>query len=166
VPLVLAGPVAGINDPEVLSRRLKDGDSRLAAHPDVRFFLDCVEPMLDGERVRWVGTVDGEKKERLLQSAKALLVPNRWAEPGATGVVEALWRGIPVVGTRLGVLPSLIAHGVTGYLAANEEDLAAALARVHLIDRDACRAAAAPWTPKEMARTYLELYDRLLQGVP
>jgi glycosyltransferase involved in cell wall biosynthesis len=166
VPLILAGPVAGINDPEDLSRRLKDGDARLAAHPDVRFFLDCVEPLLDGDRVRWVGAVGGEEKERLLQSAKVLLVPNRWAEPGATGVVEALWRGVPVVGTRLGVLPSLIAHGVTGYLADNDEDLAAQLARVHLIDRDACRAAAAPWTPKEMARAYLELYDRLLQGVP
>jgi glycosyltransferase involved in cell wall biosynthesis len=162
VPVVLAGPVAGIDNPETLRRRLADGDPRLAAHPDVRFFLECVEPLLDGEEARWVGTVGGVEKERVLRSARALLVPNRWAEPGATGVVEALWRGVPVVATRLGVLPSLVRDGTTGFLGDTEEDLARGLARIDEIDPDACRAAAAPWTPKEMARAYLTLYDRLL----
>ena len=44
VPLVLAGPVAGIDDPTELERRLAAGDQRLAAHPDVRFFQAFADP--------------------------------------------------------------------------------------------------------------------------
>lgn len=163
VPLVLAGPVAGIDDPGELERRLADGDPRLEQHPDVRFFVDHVAPLLDGTTVRWVGGVAGLAKERLLQSARTLLVPNRWAEPGATGVVEALARGVPVVATPLGVLPSLVEHGVTGFLAADEDALAKHLGEVDDLDRDACRAAVAPRTPAVMAGEYIELYERLLR---
>ena len=165
-PLVLAGPVGGVGDPEELERRLADGDTELASHPDVRFFVDRVRPQLDGDHVRWVGGVAGEEKERLLQSAAALLSPLRWDEPGATAVVEALTRGIPVVGSPRGVLPALIEHGVTGFLADTEEDLAAHLGKVDDLDPGACRAAAAAWTPEVMARRYLDRYDRVLSEAP
>jgi len=98
----------------------------------------------------------------LLQGARVLLAPNRWAEPGATGVVEALGRGVPVVATPLGVLPSLLTDGVTGLLAADEAGLVAALARVGQLDPDACRASVADWTPAAMARRYVELYREVL----
>jgi glycosyltransferase involved in cell wall biosynthesis len=162
VPLVLAGPVAGVTDPVDLERRLTDGDDRLAAHPDVVFFRRHVAPLLDGDRVRWVGGVEGEGKELLLQTARALITPVRWAEPGATAVVEALVRGVPVVGTPLGVLPSLVQHGVTGFLYADEDELVRCLGELDRLDPGACRAAAAPWTPKAMAARYVELYDRVL----
>lgn len=162
-PLVLAGPVAGIGDPAELERRLADDDGRLSAHPDVRFFREQVVPELDGEEVRWIGSVAGLDKERLLQSAAALLTPLRWAEPGATAVVEALARGVPVVGSPRGVLPSLVEHGVTGFLGENEQDLAHFLTQLDRIDPEACRAAVADWTPSAMARRYLELYELLLK---
>ena len=162
-PVVLAGPVAGIGDPEELERRLAEGDATLAAHPDVRFFVEQVRPLLDGHRARWVGGVAGVEKERLLQSAAALLTPLRWDEPGATAVVEALTRGVPVVGSPRGVLPALVDHGVTGFLAESEEELAAHLGKLDDLDPDACRAAAAPWTPEAMARRYVELYDVVLE---
>jgi glycosyltransferase involved in cell wall biosynthesis len=161
VPLVLAGPVAGINDPAELDRRLADGS--LAGHPDAEFWRDEVAPLVDGDRVRWVGGVAGAEKERWLRSARALLAPNRWPEPGATGVVEALGRGIPVVATSMGVLPSLVEHGRTGFLADDEETLAHCLRLVDRIDPDDCRAAAAPWTPAAMAASYLDLYELLLK---
>lgn len=168
VPLVLAGPVAGIGGPAELRRRLDAGEPGLAAHPDVRYFVDEVAPLLDGERVRWIGGVAGTAKERLLQTARVLLATNRWAEPGATGVVEALTRGVPVVATPLGVLPTLVEHGVTGWLATDEAGLVEGLAQVDRLDRAACRAAcraaAARWTPAAMARGYLDLYDKLSAG--
>lgn len=163
LPLVLAGPVAGIGDPAELRSRLHSGDPALASHPDVRYFVEEVLPLLDGDRLRWVGGVAGEDKERLLQSARALLAPIRWAEPGATGVVEALARGIPVVATPYGVLPSLVEDGVTGFLG-EEDELADRLADVDRIDPDACRAAVTAWTPRVMAERYVELYERLLAG--
>ena len=166
IPLVLAGPVAGIGDPAELERRLADGDEPLHAHPDVQYWRDEVLPLLDGTSVTWVGGVAGEEKERLLRSARVLLTPNRWAEPGATGVVEALSRGVPVVGTPLGVLPSLVEDGRTGFLAAEEDELVRALHRLDELDPQACREAAEQWTPAGMARQYLDLYARLLEANP
>lgn len=164
VPLVLAGPVAGIDDPAELNRRLAAGDATLEQHPDVRFYVDHVAPLIDGEDVRWVGGVAGLEKERWLQSACALLALIRWAEPGATGVVEALARGVPVVGTPMGAIGSLVEHGVTGYLARGEDELAVCLQQVGQLDPAACRAAVASWTPKEMATRYIEFYHLLLEG--
>ena len=161
VPLVLAGPVAGIGDPDELERRLADGS--LAGHPDADYWREEVAPLVDGDRVRWIGGIAGAEKERWLRSARALLAPNRWPEPGATGVVEALSRGIPVVATPRGVLPSLVEHGTTGYLAEDEDDLVRCLGLLDRIDPEACRAAAAPWTPAAMAASYLDLYELLLK---
>ncbi|MGL5857822.1 MAG: glycosyltransferase, partial [Angustibacter sp.] len=160
IPLVLAGPVAGIGDPAELERRLADNDPALLQHPDVRYWRQEVAPLVDGAQVRWVGGLAGAAKERVLRSALALLAPNRWAEPGATGVVEALSRGVPVVGTPLGVLPSLLHDGVTGYLSSTEDGLVAGLTRAATLDPDECRASVADWTPAAMARRYLELYDQ------
>jgi glycosyltransferase involved in cell wall biosynthesis len=166
VPLVLAGPVAGVDDPAVLERRLAEDDPLLTHHPDVRYFVDCVAPHLDGGSARWVGGVGGVEKERLLRSARVLLTPIRWAEPGATAVVEALVRGVPVVGTTLGVLPALVEHGRNGYLADQEDELARWLGKIDALDPDECRASAAQWTPRAMATSYVDLYQRLLEQVP
>jgi glycosyltransferase involved in cell wall biosynthesis len=164
-PLVLAGPVAGINDPAELAARLADSGDPLHSHPDVAFWRDQVAPLVDGELIRWVGGVAGADKERLLQGARALLTPLRWDEPGATAVVEALTRGVAVVGSRRGVLPALVSDGVNGFLADDEEGLVRALARVEEIEPDACRASAAGWTPEAMAKRYIELYAEVLDRV-
>jgi len=161
-PLVLAGPVAGVNDPEELAVRLADVSDPLHSHPDVAYWREEVAPHVDGEVVRWVGGVAGQQKEELLQAARVLLMPIRWAEPGGTAVVEALSRGIPIVGSYLGVLPSLVRHGITGFLVRDEDELASALQRVDELDGEACRTSVASWTPAAMAERYLQLYDRLL----
>ncbi|WP_226344987.1 glycosyltransferase [Agilicoccus flavus] len=166
VPLVLAGPVAGVGDPEELGARIAAGDEALLGHPDVQYFRERVEPLLDGRAVRWAGGVAGLEKERLLRGAVALLATNRWAEPGATGVVEALVRGIPVVATPLGVLPSLVTDGVTGFLREDEAGIAEALHRVGEISPAACRDSARPWKPERMAADYLSLYYELLRRNP
>ncbi len=162
-PLVLAGPVAGINDPGELSARLADPADPVQSHPDAAYWRDRVAPLVDGDLVRWVGGVAGADKERWLQGARALLTPVRWDEPGATAVVEALDRGVPVVGTRRGVLPDLVREGVNGFLADGEAGLAEALSRVDEIDADACRASVAGWTPAAMAGRYVELYADVIE---
>jgi glycosyltransferase involved in cell wall biosynthesis len=161
-PLVLAGPVAGIDDPQELASRLADPADAVHDHPDAAFWERDVAPHVDGELVRWVGGVAGPEKERWLQSAHALLMPIRWAEPGATAVVEALGRGVPVVGARLGVVPELVRHGVNGYLYDDEEGLACGLDRAGDIDPAACRESVAAWTPEAMARRYVELFEEVL----
>lgn len=154
LPLVLAGPVAGFAGPDTLDRA-----SGLA---DVRYFLEQVEPHL-GAGVRWVGSVGGPAKAELLHTARAVLFPLRWDEPGGTAVVEALSAGVPVVAMRRGVLPELVEHGVTGWLADTDEEFTGYLGRVDELDRAACREVAERrFSPAAMAARYETFYRRVL----
>jgi glycosyltransferase involved in cell wall biosynthesis len=52
-----------------------------------------------------------------------LLAPLEWNEPFGLILIEALLSGCPVVGFGRGSLPELVEHGVTGFLAASENDM-------------------------------------------
>jgi glycosyltransferase involved in cell wall biosynthesis len=159
----LAGPVAGMPDAARLEAALAVADGTLAGDADVRYFRERVEPQL-GDGVRWIGTVSGAAKLELLGRARALLCPITWDEPGATTVVEALACGTPVIGMRRGALPDLVDHGVTGFLARDEEEFAACCARAGEIDPRACRAAAeARFDAGAMAEAYIALYEQVVE---
>lgn len=163
LPLRMAGPVAGIPDPDELDRVLADPDSAAHRYRDVRYYLDDVRWLEDGEQIRWVGSVTGTERQRLLGRARALLMPIRWAEPGATAAIEALASGTPVLGFREGVLPSLIEHGVTGFLADDERELADFMTRVDELDPADCRRAAEEHCSAGlMAERYVSLYRDVL----
>jgi glycosyltransferase involved in cell wall biosynthesis len=85
--LVMAGPLGGLADRDALERALADPDSGVRGYPDVRHFFADIEPLLDGDLVRWVGAVGGDAKDRLLRTARAVLFPLRWNEPGGTSPV-------------------------------------------------------------------------------
>ncbi|MFY1593459.1 glycosyltransferase [Micromonospora sp. WMMD737] len=160
VPLVLAGPVGPYHRPEDLAAA---GDEA-RQNPDVRFFYDEVAPHVDGDLVRWVGTVAGQERDDLLAGARASLFPLRWEEPGGTAVVESLALGTPVVATARGCLPELIEHGRTGLLTTDEEELGDLLLAASLLDPDECRReAAVRFTPAVMAEKYVALYERVRQ---
>jgi glycosyltransferase involved in cell wall biosynthesis len=160
VPLVLAGPVGPYHRPQDLAAA---GDEA-RQNPDVRFFFDEVAPHVDGDLVRWVGTVAGQERDDLLAGARASLFPLRWEEPGGTAVVESLALGTPVVATARGCLPELIEHGRTGLLTTDEEELADLLLAASLLDPDECRReAAVRFTPAVMAQRYVDLYERVRQ---
>ncbi|MEV6370741.1 glycosyltransferase [Micromonospora musae] len=162
-PLVLAGPVGPYHRPEDLAA----AGAEARQNPDVRFFHDEVAPYLDGELVRWVGTVAGQERDDLLAGARAALFPLRWEEPGGTAVVEALALGTPVVATARGCLPELVEHGRTGLLTTDEEELGELVLAAGLLDPGECRReAAARFTPAVMAERYLALYERVRQLTP
>jgi len=163
LPLVMAGPVAGVPRPEQLFGALEDPDSPLHGYGDVRYYLDAVRPFEDGERIRWVGTVGGADKDALVGRARAVLMPISWEEPGATIAIEALACGTPVIGMRRGALAEIVEHGVTGFLADDEAELAGYLPRAGEIDPAACRRAAERrFSAAAMADAYLRLYDQVL----
>jgi glycosyltransferase involved in cell wall biosynthesis len=162
--LMIAGPVAGFDDAERLHAALADEDSPVREYPDVRYHQESVAPFIDGDRIRWVGTVQGRDKQRLVGGARALVFPLRWSEPGGTAVVEAMAAGTPVIGLRRGVLPSLIEHGVNGFLADSERELADYLPRAGEIDPAACRRTVEEhYTAPAMADAYVRLYGEVLE---
>jgi glycosyltransferase involved in cell wall biosynthesis len=163
LPLVMAGPVAGVQGPEQLLEALQDPASPLHGYGDVRYYLDAVRPFEDGERIRWVGTVGGDGKDALVGHARAVLMPISWDEPGATTAIEALACGTPVIAMRRGALAEIVEHGVTGYLADDEAEFAGYLPRAGEIDPAACRRAAERRFPAAgMADAYRRLYRQVL----
>jgi glycosyltransferase involved in cell wall biosynthesis len=160
LPLVLAGPVAGMPDAAALAAALADPHHPVHTHPDLPWFTEHVQPLLDGERARWIGSVAGTEKDRLVREARAVLFPIRWEEPGGTAVCESLAAGTPVVAMARGCLPSLVDHGRTGFLATDEAGFTAALGRIAEIDPAVCAAEARRrFAPAVMASRYEELYS-------
>jgi glycosyltransferase involved in cell wall biosynthesis len=156
--LVLAGPIGPHDHPSELA-------TADAANPDVRYWREQVEPLVDGTRVRWIGTVTGRERDTLLQSADAALFPIGWDEPGGTAVVESLALGTAPIGFRRGCLPELVDDRRTGLLVepGDIDALAAAVSDVRLIDPRVCRREAARrFTPARMAQQYLDFYDQVI----
>jgi glycosyltransferase involved in cell wall biosynthesis len=157
--LVLAGPVGPHRRPADLAA----AGSAAAANPDVRYWEDEVRPLVDGIRVRWIGTVGSQERNTLVASARVSLFPLQWEEPGGTAVIETLALGTPAVGLSRGCLPELVEHGRTGWLAKSPDDLAALVQAAGRIDPRECREQAARrFTPAVMAARYAELYEQVV----
>ena len=114
--------------------------------------------------IRSVGMVDDVRKRELLSRASALINPIRWNEPFGLVVTEALVSGTPVLASPLGAMPELVTPDV-GFLCENDDAFVAAVDRIAEIDPDACRARVeGGFTHLDMARGYLELYERARAG--
>lgn len=157
--LILAGPVGPYRQPGQLAAA---GDEA-AANPDVRYWTDQVRPLVDGVRVRWIGTLASRERNRLVASARCSLFPLQWEEPGGTAVVETLALGTPAVGLARGCLPELVDQGRTGWLADSAGELAGLVDAAGRIDpAECCAEAARRFTPAVMAARYAEIYHQII----
>ena len=127
-----------------------------------RYFSACVEPLLGPDAI-FVGEVGGRDKLDLLAGAEALINPIRWPEPFGLVMIEALACGTPVLAFPEGAAPEIVDDGLTGFLCADEEDMAAKIGFAGDLDRAGCRAAVeARFSTERMVNDHLALYRRLL----
>ena len=128
---------------------------------DRPYFDEEIAPHLDGDRVRYVGSVGPEERSRLLGSAAALLHPIHFDEPFGLSVVEAMACGTPVIAFRRGSMPEIVEGGVTGYLVDDVEAAARVVEATAILDRPAIRRQAERrFGVDRMVREYLEVYRR------
>jgi glycosyltransferase involved in cell wall biosynthesis len=93
-------------------------------HPPDQAYVEAkVLPRLSGSGVTWMGPIGMDRKAPLLRDARALLSPIEWNEPFGLIIIEALLSGCPVVAFGRGSVPELIEHGVTGFVAASENEM-------------------------------------------
>jgi glycosyltransferase involved in cell wall biosynthesis len=123
------------------------------------FFAREVAPHVDGDRVRYVGEVGGATKRALFAGARALLMPIRWAEPFGMVMIEALACGTPVIAFDEGAAPEVVVDGVTGFVVADEAEMAAAVHGLARLSPRRCR----DWVVDHcdatvVAAAYAELY--------
>ena len=106
---------------------------------DREYFAAEVEPLIDGDQIRYIGEADIETKHELLTGAAALLFPIQWDEPFGLVMIEALACGTPVIGLRRASVPEVVEHGRTGFVVDSVERMADAIGRIDAIDRRVCR---------------------------
>jgi glycosyltransferase involved in cell wall biosynthesis len=130
---------------------------------DDDYFRTAVEPHVDGDRVRYLGSVGPAERQQVLGGARALLHLIDFEEPFGFSVVEAMACGTPVIATPRGSMPELIEPGVNGVLVADVDAAVAAVSDVVSLDRAAVRASAVRrFHVDRMVDEYLALYRRLL----
>ncbi len=81
---------------------------------DEVYFEHEVRPLLDGERVQYVGPVLAEDRSSFLGGAVALLHLIDFDEPFGLSVVEAMACGTPVIAFDRGSMSEIIVEGTTG----------------------------------------------------
>lgn len=69
-----------------------------------------------GSRLVALGRQTEDEVRALMRQATVLLVPSLWYEGFPMVIVEALSLGLPVIASRLGSLPEIVADGVCGLL--------------------------------------------------
>ncbi|NEX63681.1 glycosyltransferase family 4 protein [Noviherbaspirillum galbum] len=132
---------------------------------DRLFFEDEIAPLFSKPCVTYLGEVSQEEKRKLLERARALLLPIDWPEPFGLVMIEALSCGTPVIAYRNGSVEEIIDDGVTGFIVDNQEQAVEAALRIDSIDRHACRRAFEDrFTADRMARDYLRVYELCIRA--
>lgn len=126
-------------------------------------FQKEVAPHLDGQNVRYLGSVGPQERDRLLGGAYALVHPIRFQEPFGLSVVEAMACGTPVVAYRKGSMPEVVEHGRSGFLVSNLEEAVDALRLIPQIERIQCRRwVEQRFSADRMVEDYLAVYRMIL----
>jgi glycosyltransferase involved in cell wall biosynthesis len=141
---------------------------RIAAKVDAAdqaYFTREIEPLLDHPLIDYVGEIPESEKLAFLGDALCLLFPIDWPEPFGLAMIEAMACGTPVIARPCGSVSEIVRDGVTGFIAETVDDLTAAVKRIDVIDRAACRRHVEErFTAAVMAEGYEAVYRRLHGG--
>jgi glycosyltransferase involved in cell wall biosynthesis len=131
---------------------------------DQAYFDQQVAPHLDGDRVRYVGSVGPAERDALLGGACALLHLISFDEPFGLSMIEAMACGTPVLAYRRGSVPEVVRHGQSGWIVDTLDEAVAMLPQVVALDREGVRAyAAANFSRERMVDDYIRVYDTVVQ---
>jgi glycosyltransferase involved in cell wall biosynthesis len=141
---------ADVQVPAILEYFKKEIEPRLKAHP---------------EQLQWIGEVDEEERNQLMQGALAFLHPVQWPEPFGLTLIESMACGTPVVAFGLGAIPEVIKDGHSGYVVSTTQEMIEAVRKIERgeIDRGECRQwALSNFSAQRMADGYEKIYEKAI----
>ena len=147
---ILAAKAAGI--PMKIGGRIKD-----------KTYYDTeIAPLIDGNKIVWVGELHPKDIIALYQHAKAFLFPTLWQEPFGLVLIEAMSCGTPVIAYPNGAIPEIIEEGKNGFLVKSVEEMSQKILQIDQIDRNTCRKTV---EQKFSIAKMIDGYEKLLQAV-
>jgi glycosyltransferase involved in cell wall biosynthesis len=130
---------------------------------DRAYFHEAVEPLIDGDRIDYIGEIEEDEKAQFLGKAAGLLFPIDWPEPFGLAAIEAMACGTPVIAWNCGALPEIIDPGVTGFVVDSVDEAVASMPDLLRLDRRKVRAAfESRFSATRMAHDYVAAYTRLI----
>ena len=131
---------------------------------DREYFERSVEPHVDGDRVRYIGSVGPDERGAVLGGARALLHLISFEEPFGFSVIESMACGTPVIATRRGSMPELVRDGINGSLVDSLDEVPDAIDAAERLDRAAVRASVEErFDVRRMVEEYIEVYRRVVE---
>jgi glycosyltransferase involved in cell wall biosynthesis len=130
---------------------------------DEGYFERSVAPHIDGDRVRFVGSVGPERRNELLGGARALLHLVNFDEPFGFSVVEAMACGTPVIASRRGSMPEIVREPEGGRLVDSVAEAVDAVQAVRELSPERVRASVElRFDAGRMVDEYIAVYRRIL----
>jgi glycosyltransferase involved in cell wall biosynthesis len=130
---------------------------------DKAYFEEKIVPLLDRDRVQFVGAIQAEDRSSFLGGAAALLHLVDFDEPFGLSVVEAMACGTPVIAFHRGSMPELIVEGVTGSIVTDIQSAANAAGGLDRFDRNEVRASAVQrFSADRMVDEYVTAYGHAI----
>ncbi len=162
-----SAPHVAVDAARLAGVRLQLGAAQVPASDE--YFDEEMMPRLDaaGSAVEWLADLSADRKLRMLQNARALLMPLDFEEPSGLSIIESMLVGTPVIAFARGCAAELIEDGVTGFVVANAAEMAARVKQIGALSRSRCRARAVErWSSMRMASAYEGIYEDLLRRRP
>ncbi len=159
----IKGPHHAIAIARLANRRLIIAGNTVPEY--ATYFDQQIAPHVDGDRVTYVGTVDDVQKNMWLGQSAAFLMPIDWEEPFGIVMAEALACGTPVIAFKRGSVTDIVREGVNGFACTSVEDAAAAVGRLHTLDRGRVREdCEARFDASVIITQYEQLYDETIRS--
>lgn len=125
------------------------------------YFERQVKPLIDNRHVTYIDSPDFPTKVRLLQRARAVVIPSLVDETSSLVAMEAMACGSPVLALRRGALAEIV--GEAGFVADSADELGRGVGHLERITPAQCREhVERRFCSRVMADGYEQLYARIV----
>lgn len=113
--------------------------------------------------IKYMGRKNNEEKVKIMEQSKGLLFPVLWHEPFGLAIIESLYCGCPVFGSKMGSLPELI-HPEIGFLSDDKDEIINTILHYEYNVETCHYYAKENYNAKKMTDNYLQLYNKVIDG--
>lgn len=124
-----------------------------------------IEPLVDGEQIRYLGPRKHKEIAELFAGAKAFIFPSQAPEAAPQTPIESQACGTPVILGNVGAAAEWLLPGRTGFIANSQQEFIQAIDNLDTINRAECRKFAEKFDIKIMVQKYYDLYNKLLSDL-
>lgn len=126
-------------------------------------YWQTLEPLVDGQNIRYLGAKNAAEVASLMGKAQAVLFPSQQPEAFGQVTIEAQACGTPVIISDVGASRELVQDQRTGFVCDTRDSFIVAIKSVSAIDRAQCRLHASTFDIGTMVRRYDDLYLSLMK---